>query len=236
MKNIKIYFLLIIFTAVSVIANAQSIKTNEYGLKVVDNIASYKKLVEEDSTQKLVDLEKFIPGIKVDIRYATANNFMGEVMYPEAKAFCRLPAAEALKNVQADLKKKGLELKIYDAYRPYGITVKFYKKYKDTTYVASAWTGSRHNRGCAIDLSIIDSKTGKEVNMPTPFDDFTEKAHSDYQNLPKEKINNRELLKGLMVKYGFMPLSSEWWHFDYKDWKKYPLMDISFEQLERFNN
>ena len=141
---------------------------------------------EEDSSRLLIDLEKFIPGIKLDVRYATKNNFFGAAVYEVEKAFLRLPAAKALKKVQQELNKKGLGLKIFDAYRPYSVTVKFYEKYPDTNFVASAWKGSLHNRGCAVDLTVIDLKSGEEIEMPTEYDDFTERAGINYSNLPEE--------------------------------------------------
>ena len=228
-NTIKKILILIIIT---VAANySQQIKKNKYGLFIVDNISTYRDMVAKDSSNKLVNLQKIIPDVKLDIRYATKNNFLGEPVYNSSYAFLRLPAATALQKVQEELKIMGLGIKVYDAYRPYSATVKFYNKVKDTVYVASAWTGSRHNRGCAIDLTLISLKTGKALDMPTGFDSFLEKAHSDYLNLPPDEIKNRDLLIGVMAKYGFINYPGEWWHYDFKDWKKFNLMDISFEQL-----
>ena len=229
----KFRLLIIMLLISSAYISAQTLKKNEYGLYVVNSISDYNELVAKDSSNMLVDLKEYIPSVELDIRYATRNNFLGEPVYNSARAFARYPAATALKNVQAELNKMGFGLKIFDAYRPYSATVKFYKKVKDTVYVASAWTGSRHNRGCAVDLTIIDLKTGKPLDMPTPFDSFKEQAHSDYLDLPAEQIRNRDLLIGVMTKHGFDNYPGEWWHYDYKDWKKYPLMDLSFEQLEK---
>jgi zinc D-Ala-D-Ala dipeptidase len=210
----------------------QQIATNKYGLQVVDNPELYKVLLSEDSSKMLVDLEDYIPWIMTDIKYASEDNFYGQPVYPEGKVFLRHPAAEALKNVQDELLKQGKVLKVFDAYRPYSVTVLFYEKIKDTNFVASAWKGSRHNRGCAVDLTIADLKTGKELRMPTEYDDFTERASIDYMDISTEEKNNRNLLQSLMQKYGFKPLKSEWWHFDYYEWKKYELTDISFDDLE----
>ena len=213
--------------------SAQEKPLNKYGLYVVSDINTYKELIKKDSSNQLVNLKKLIPLIKLDIRYATRNNFLGEPVYNSPEAFLRLPAAYALEKVISELKLMGLGIKVFDAYRPYSATVKFYNKVKDTVYVASAWTGSRHNRGCAIDLTLISLKTGKALNMPTGFDSFLEKAHSDYLKLPPEEIKNRDLLIGVMAKYGFNNYSGEWWHYDFKDWNKFDLMDISFEQLDK---
>lgn len=215
---------------------SQALIKNKYGLYVVKDLTAYENSVKNDSNKILVDLEKFIPGIKLDIRYATSNNFLGEPVYKKAKAFLRLPAAIQLKKIQKELNQKKLGLKIFDSYRPYEATVLFYEKVKDTLYVASAWNGSRHNRGCAVDLTIISSKTGKEIKMPTGFDNFTEKAHSDYSDLPNDVIENRKLLIEIMSKHGFTNYSAEWWHYDFNGWKNYNLMDLSFDELEKFQN
>ncbi len=207
--------------------------TDKYDLYVVSDIESYNKLVAENPEKILVDIEKIIPGIHLDIRYATKNNFTKQQIYQSPMAFVRKPVAEALLKIQAELKNKGLALKIYDAYRPYSATVKFYEVYPDKEFVASPKTGSVHNRGCAVDLSLINIKTGKEVEMPTPFDDFTEKAAHTYIDLPAKAIENRKLLKDIMTKYGFIQYDSEWWHYSYKEWEDFELMDISFEELKQ---
>jgi D-alanyl-D-alanine dipeptidase len=176
--------------------------------------------------------KKYIPDIVLDIRYATTNNFTHQRMYGQAKAFARLPVVLALKQVQADLKKQGLGLKIYDAYRPYAITVKFYEVAHDTNFVADPRKGSKHNRGCAIDLSVIDLKTGKELDMPTGFDSFSKRAASAYTDLPKAEIDDRAILKTAMEAHGFHEIPTEWWHFDFDGWSKYPLLDIPFAEIK----
>ena len=225
----KLIPLFIIFL-LSVICFGQTV--NNYGLIVITDTSFYKKEIEKDSLNRLVDIGKFIPLLKLDIKYATKDNIAGMKVYKEPKAFLRLPAAYALKKVQAELNKRGLGLKIFDAYRPYSVTVLFYEKIKDTDYVASPWKGSRHNRGCAVDVSIIDLRTGKELEMPTKIDDFTLKAHSDYQDLSDTVKSNRGLLLNVMKKYGFEQLSTEWWHFDFSGWANYFLMDLKFDDLE----
>ena len=153
-------------------------------------------------------------------------------MYGQAKAFARLPVVLALRQVQADLKKQGLGLKIYDAYRPYAITVKFYEVAHDTNFVADPRKGSKHNRGCAIDLSVINLKTGKELDMPTGFDSFSKRAASAYMDLPKVEIDDRAILKTAMEADGFHEIPTEWWHFDFNGWSKYPLLDIPFTEIK----
>jgi D-alanyl-D-alanine dipeptidase len=224
-------FLIVIIASFQLIAYAQELTPNQYGLYVVTDKSMYNKLVEKNSNKTLVDLEKFIPGIMLDIRYATDNNFYGEPVYNIHKAFARLPVAKALKNIQEELKSRNLGLKIYDAYRPYSVTVKFYDKIKGTIYLATPWNGSRHNRGCSVDLTLVDLTTGNEIIMPTEYDNFTEKAGHNYMKLEPDAIANRKLLKEVMTKHGFLIYSAEWWHYDYADWKNYELMDLSFEDL-----
>lgn len=205
---------------------------NPYHLPIVNDTAVYHAQCRADSNNLLVDLTTYIPGIQLDIRYATCENFTGEIIYPEAKAFARLPVAKALKRVQADLNEKGVGLKIFDAYRPYSATLRFWDIFADTLYVAAPWVGSRHNRGCAVDVSVIDTVSGNELEMPTAYDDFTPAASPSYTVLPASILENRNSLIEIMSRYGFRVLESEWWHFDFEGWEKYPLMDIPFSELQ----
>jgi D-alanyl-D-alanine dipeptidase len=221
----KIYFSMMLFFLLM-----QAVAQNKYGLKV-SNKADYLKATTLDARKELIDLEKFIPGIVLDIRYATKNNFTGEQIYNIPKAYARKPVAEALKKVQADLKLQGLGIKIFDAYRPYKATVKFYEVYKDTTYVASPYRGSRHNRGCAIDMTLIVLKTGEELKMPTPYDSFQKEAWPSTAISDPEVRKNRKLIIDSMQKHGFKVNSSEWWHFDFIGYRQYEVLDIDFEEL-----
>jgi len=205
---------------------------NKYGLKAT-SYEEYLESVKADPRKELVDLEEVIPGIVLDIRYATTNNFTGEKIYNLAKAYARKPVAEALKKVQAELARQGLGVKVFDAYRPYKATVKFYEVYKDTTYVASPYRGSRHNRGCALDLTLINLDTGEELKMPTGYDSFRKEAWPSTPVADPEVSKNRTLLINVMQKHGFRVNSSEWWHFDFIGWKQYEVLDIDFEQLEK---
>ena len=134
------------------------LRSQKYGLKAT-TYNEYLQSVKANPEKELINLETFVPGLVLDIRYATTNNFTGEKIYNLARAYSRKPVAIALKKIQADLKSQGLGIKIFDAYRPYKATVKFYEVYRDTTYVASPYRGSRHNRGCALDLTVINLKT-----------------------------------------------------------------------------
>ena len=204
---------------------------NKYNLDIVSDMSVYEETVVLNPDNRLVDLEKVIPNIILDIRYATKNNFTNEIIYKSPKAFIREPVSRALIKIQEELNKKGLGLKIFDAYRPYAATVKFYEVYPDTNFVAAPWRGSVHNRGCAVDLTIVDLKTEKEFEMPTLFDDFSEKASHNYIDLPNHILYNRQFLLGVMTKYGFERYVSEWWHYSFKGWDKYDLMDLPIEEL-----
>jgi D-alanyl-D-alanine dipeptidase len=209
-----------------------TVAQNKYGLKAT-NLAEYKESIKANSNKELIDLETFVPGLVLDIRYATTNNFTGEKIYNLSKAYARKPVAESLKKIQADLKQKGLGIKIFDAYRPYKATVKFYEVYRDTTYVASPYKGSRHNRGCALDLTVIDLKTGEELKMPTGYDSFKKEAWPTTPVSDPLIRKNRTLLIDAMQKHGFKVNSSEWWHFDFIGWQKFEVLDIDFEELSR---
>jgi zinc D-Ala-D-Ala dipeptidase len=222
----KIVFLFLILCCHTVCAQYK------YGLQAM-TVEGYVASVKINPEKELIDLEKFIPSLVLDIRYATTNNFTKERIYTLAKAYARKPVAESLKKIQADLQAQGLGIKIFDAYRPYKATVKFYEVYKDTTYVASPYRGSRHNRGCALDLTLIDLKTGKELKMPTGYDSFSKDAWPTTPVKDPVARKNRTLLINAMEKHGFRVNSSEWWHFDFIGWKKFEVLDIDFEELEK---
>ncbi|NLR57112.1 M15 family metallopeptidase [Chitinophaga polysaccharea] len=224
----RIRLLLPLLGAITGQANAQKIPVNKYGLAVLNSPQQYEQLVKNDSTQQLVNLEHYIPGIKKDIRYATTNNFTKQRLYTRTDIYLRLPAAKALKAVQEALRKKGYGLLIYDAYRPYHVTEAMFKIVPNDLYAADPRKGSGHNRGVAVDLSMVDLKTNKPVAMPTDFDDFTLKAHENYTPANPAVAANRKLLRDTMKQHGFKGSSTEWWHYYLPDYKKYPLMDIFF--------
>jgi D-alanyl-D-alanine dipeptidase len=179
----------------------------------------------------LLELVKLDKTIKLDIRYARTDNFVGKAVYTEARAFLQRPAAQALVRVHKQLKKQGFGLMIFDGYRPWSVTKLFWEvtPADKRKYVANPKTGSRHNRGCAVDLSMYDLKTGKLVPMPSDFDEFTERASPGYTGGTAEETRNRDLLRKKMEAEGFTVNADEWWHFDYKDWQKYAIYDISFD-------
>lgn len=180
----------------------------------------------------LIELISLDPTIKLDIRYATNQNFVGRPVYPEARAFLQRPAAKALLKVHQKLKEKGLGLVIFDAYRPWSITKLFWEVTtpEQRKFVADPAKGSKHNRGCAVDLSIYDLRTGRNLPMPSEYDEFTERASPNYSGGSDEERSNRNLLMQLMESSGFTVNPNEWWHYDYKDWEKYAIYDISFTE------
>jgi zinc D-Ala-D-Ala dipeptidase len=212
-------------------ATTPKIPANRYGLQVVPDFATYERITRAHPDKRLVDLQSFVPGIVLDIRYATTNNFMHEQLYPVAKAYLRYPAAVALREIQSELAKDNLGLKIFDAYRPYSITQKMWEPIRNPDFVADPSKGSRHNRGAAVDLTIIDLNTGKELPMPSDYDEFTARASHDYAGAPEPALRNRARLRETMTRHGFEPLPSEWWHYDFRGWKGFELMDVPLEAL-----
>lgn len=240
-KKVTNFLTISLLTAVTVVSLSimgckEQVKAdpkNPYGLDIINSLEGYSKTVEADSSNLLVDLEKHIPGVVLDIRYATENNFTGKKIYTAPKAWLRRDAADSLLKIQQILSQEGLGIKVFDAYRPYAGTLYFYEVYGDTTFVAAPWKGSIHNRGGAVDLTLINLATGEELAMPTPFDEFSEKASYHYNDLPAQVLANRDKLLKVMTENGFTFYEYEWWHFNIKGREKYSLMDISFEDLEK---
>lgn len=232
MKRIIICFVLISICFAGCKKVEVKQKRNPYGLAMVSDINVYKKQIAEEPKMELINLGNYIKDVRLDIRYATNNNFTNQIIYNLPRAFARKQVAQALSKVQDSLAFYKLGIKIYDAYRPYEASLRFFDVYPDTNFVANPRYGSRHNRGCAIDLTLVELKTGKEIPMPTEFDDFSEKANPNYKNLSDTILKNRAFLFSIMNHFGFSHNPSEWWHFDYKDWNSYPLMDIRFDELE----
>jgi len=206
----------------------------QHDLKIISSWSEYKQEVRQDSLNRMVELKSTIPGIQYDLRYATENNFMHQKLYRSGTTtFLRLPVAKALAKVQEELSRQGLSLKIWDAYRPYEVTVKMWEPIKDDRYVADPKKGSGHNRGIAVDLTIVEKENGHELNMGTGFDNFSDTAHPGFTNLPQEILSNRTLLKTVMEKYGFKALDTEWWHFFWSDSDHFELMDIDFRKFKK---
>jgi CubicO group peptidase (beta-lactamase class C family)/D-alanyl-D-alanine dipeptidase len=181
----------------------------------------------------LVELVKLEPGIKLDVRYATTNNFLGTPFYTSAKAYLQRPAAEALVRVHRKLAKQGYGLLVFDGYRPWSVTKMFW----DATppdkrvFVANPAEGSRHNRGCAVDLTLYERKTGKPVEMVGGYDEMSDRSYADYPGGTSLQRYHRGVLRRAMESEGFTVYEAEWWHYDFKDWKSYPILNKTFEEL-----
>lgn len=178
----------------------------------------------------LADLEKVCPGVDIDLKYATDENFTHHVVYPMERAFLVEPAARALASVQADLASDGFGLRVLDAYRPLAVQREFWRLLPDSRYVANPKTGSRHNRGASVDVTLVDSR-GSECEMPTAFDDFSERAGAFYPEVSDAARRHRRILQKAMTRQGFRVLETEWWHFDYSGWKDHPLLDVALNQV-----
>ena len=211
-------------------ANAQASK-----LAPLQTIEQLDKTVQKDPEMEMVDLQKTVPDLIIDLRYASNNNFTGLRMYPANTdhTFLRKSPALALAAAAKELKSKNLGFKVWDAYRPYHVTEKFWELIHDERYVANPAKGSGHNRGIAVDLTLYDLSSGKEINMPTGFDDFSEAAHHGQSLGDVEKTNNRELLRTIMEKYGFIRFETEWWHYYWPGSDRFEVLDIPFEKLKK---
>lgn len=232
--------LIVMFSIITVFAwstgLSQSNVVNKYGLFVVNDVKLLQSEIVADSNKKMEDVKMAIPTLSLDLKYMTVHNFMHQRLYPFLQTtYARLPAINALKKVVAELKTQNLTLKIFDAYRPYSITEKMWEAVKDSRYAANPATGSGHNRGIAIDLTLINLNTKKELAMGTGFDNFSDTAHTDFTELPDSILQNRHLLVTVMEKYGFKSLRTEWWHYSLSDANNYELLNVSFDNLKALN-
>ena len=184
---------------------------------------------------ELVEITRLDPTIRLDIRYATSNNFLGRPVYKQARAFLQRPAAEALARANRALRRQGYGIVIFDGYRPWAVTKLFWDSTPEDKkqFVADPSQGSRHNRGCAVDLSIFDLKTKEIVTMPSAYDEMTERSHINYQGGTDGERRLRDMLRSAMEAEGFAVYEPEWWHYDYKDWRQYPILNIGFEEMDK---
>jgi D-alanyl-D-alanine dipeptidase len=182
----------------------------------------------------LIDLASLDSSIHLDIRYATANDFLGTPVYTQARAFLQRPAADALLRALVRLKPLGYALLIHDAYRPWYVTKIFWDATapEDKIFVADPAQGSRHNRGCAVDLTLYELKTGKPVEMPGTYDEMSPRSFPDYPGGTSLQRWHRDLLRWAMESEDFAVYEHEWWHFDFKDWHEYPILNVPFEKLQ----
>lgn len=206
--------------------------TSKASPPTVVKLDAYRKQVAANPDLVLVDLARFIPGIQLDLRYATHQNFMGRPLYGAARALLRRPVAERLLKVQASLAARGLGLRVFDAYRPYSVTVAMWRSKKaKPIYLSPPSLGSRHNRGIAVDLTLVDLKTGRPLPMPTDFDEFSPRAAHGYAQTDAHRIENRRILKEAMAAHGFLAFDREWWHYSYGDWRRFDILDVPIEDV-----
>ncbi|MBP6431914.1 MAG: M15 family metallopeptidase [Ferruginibacter sp.] len=230
----KLHIVLLVFLCTQCTAYGQDTVLNKYGLWVISKWDDLQKTVQHNPSKQMVDIKKHIPNLVLDLKYASNANFMKIKFYPSLKTtYLRKEAADALKKVQKELNEQGLGLKIFDAYRPYSVTEKMWASVKDDRYAADPKKGSGHNRGVAIDLTIILLETKEELNMGTGFDNFSDTAHIDFFPISDTIYHTRLWLKNAMERNGFKALDTEWWHYYLPNAKEYELLDITFNELKR---
>jgi D-alanyl-D-alanine dipeptidase len=180
----------------------------------------------------LVEVKRVIPNVILDVRYATTNNFTGQKLYESDRAFLRRAVAQKLRAAQREFSRMGFGLKVYDAYRPLSVQRRMWAVFPQEGYVANPAKGSRHNRGAAVDVALVNLRSGRELPMPSGYDEFSEKAHRNYTGGTPEETLNRDLLERIMERHGFVGLPTEWWHFDDVNWKNYELLDIDSSRIK----
>ncbi len=211
--------------------NARSIATPRDGTPSHQPAASIATQPNKAlNADQLIDIHLINASIRLDMRYATPNNFLHRSLYKQPRCLLRSPVAEQLSAVQTDLEAIGLGLKVYDCYRPLSVQKAMWKLVPDSRYVANPMIGSRHNRGSAVDVTLVD-RSGVELSMPTKFDDFTERAAVNYRGTDAQAAKHRQQLEDVMRKHGFTPLQTEWWHFDAVNWQQFPLLDVAIESV-----
>jgi D-alanyl-D-alanine dipeptidase len=202
-------------------------------LKVIRKVKAYRQQVAKDTAYKMIELKTIIPNLVYDLRYGTTNNFMHQKLYSQtAASFLRINVAVALQKVAANLRTAGYGVKIFDAYRPYSVTKKMWDLIGDERYVANPAKGSGHNRGLAVDLTLINLATGEELPMGTGFDAFSDTAHHSFLQLPAPILQNRNLLRTIMESAGFRALETEWWHYSWPNDRGYDVLDLPFKKLK----
>lgn len=231
-------FCLVLLTVsefLSVKAQEPILPVSKYGLPIVNDAAIYKKLVRANPDNELLDLRELIPSAHFDVTYADTTNEFHRPLYESADVFMRKPAAIALKHAQEMLQKQGLGLLFFDGYRPYAVTVLFWERTRDTTYVADPRRGSKHNRGMAIDCSLFDLKTGEPLSMPSRYDLNSPTSYHSYMGGDSAALAHRALLRTTMEKAGFRKYEYEWWHYDFPGAEKCYNYDLTQSQVRKAN-
>jgi len=228
-KQIFLYLLPLLFSFESF---AQSTLT------IINQSSTFKASIQANPKLELIELKTAVPHIRYDLKYATTDNFTSVRLYPSNTqyTFLRKEPAQALAQIAKVLEAKGLGILVWDAYRPYHVTVKFWELIKDERYVANPSKGSGHNRGIAIDMTLYDLKTGALLDMPTAFDDFSERAHHGADNVTLRQKENREMMRNLMEQHGFIKFQTEWWHYYWPNGEQYDVLDFNFKQIKKINS
>jgi zinc D-Ala-D-Ala dipeptidase len=204
---------------------------------IITSKRQYLFSIDSNMQKRMINIRQLIPSIVLDLRYSTTNNFTKTRLYKKANTtYLRAEPATALLTIQNALLQKGLGIKIFDAYRPYAATKLMWELIHDDRYVANPKNGSNHNRGLAIDLTIVNLKTMQELNMGTGFDNFTDTAHHSFSNLSSLILENRKLLKSIMEQSGFTSFDTEWWHYTWPNNLHYEVMDLHFKELKKLVN
>ena len=200
---------------------------------VISDTSAYLEQIEKNPNNEMLDLEDFVPGIMLDIRFATKNNIVGERLYTSPKAFVRKPMAVSLEIIQEALNRRGLGLIVFDTYRPYSVAEKINEQMNNPSEKTLLENSVKHCHGASVDVSLFSLATGKEVQMPSGYCQNMEATRPDYPDLPDNVLKNREILIQLMQQHGFRVSPNQWWHFDFMGWQAFNLMDLSFEELEK---
>ncbi|GAB6180865.1 hypothetical protein JCM14036_21840 [Desulfotomaculum defluvii] len=238
MKAIYIFLVALVFFLVADLPNNHSKLANNPSFKLFLGTTPQKnsvsmeeyqnKLNSEEYHADLVKLTELDDSFFYDLKYASTDNFTGKKIYSQAICLIHRNTAQKLISANNDFKQLGYRIKIYDAYRPYSAQRVLYNAAENKTFLADPEKGSNHNRGAAVDITLVDEK-GNELPMPSKFDEFSIRSRINYYSTEQKLINNRELLGRVMVKHGFKRIGNEWWHFEDTEAKKYPLLDIPFE-------
>lgn len=215
-----------IFLILNLYPKIYAINVEKDSIKTVKKPQKEKKI--EKITDEFVNIKDISSDFVLDIKYATSDNFLKQSVYDCPECYLKKEVAKALSKANEVFKKSGYKIKIFDCYRPLAVQKKMWNILPGTNYVANPKKGSKHNKGIAVDITLVDAQ-GNEVDMGTPFDSFSEKSHHSYQKLPKEVLQHRKLLKDVMKQHNFKSIFSEWWHYEYVPLMNAPVKDIKWD-------
>ncbi len=233
-KMVLLSLLIVISSSQCALTQEINTKNKENKVSVISTLNDYKTSVKIDTLKRMVAISKYITPLFTEWKYATTDNFTNKILYRHPIAYARLKVVLALQKVQKQLASLGLSLTFFDAYRPWSVTKKMWEIVHDERYAANPAKGSNHNRGAAVDVSLVKIANGEPLPMPTEFDDFTEKAHHDFSDLSKEILENRRILKAVMEQNGFIALPTEWWHYSFPNAaQQFEVLNLNFKKLSK---